>query len=299
MTWPDVPALELLVAVADHGSLSAAARACSVAQPNASRSLARLERQCGLSLLTRATTGATLTAEGRLVVGWARQLLAVASEFTAGVVALQQDTKVAPLRVMASQTIANYLLPRWIGQWRAGADRGPIAVSVGNSAEVLAAARTGQIDVGFVEGPGAPRGLNSLTVATDELVLCTAPHTALARRATVGADDLADLSLVCREDGSGTRVALARALSPRVPAPPLLELTSNAAVRVSVMAGTGPAVLSRLTIGDALESGDLVEVPVPDLDLRRKLRAVWAGPRAMTNPAAASLVSIARMTGAQ
>ena len=59
--WPDLAAVEALVAVADHGSLAAAARATGMAQPNVSRSIARLERRFALPLINRSTTGATLT----------------------------------------------------------------------------------------------------------------------------------------------------------------------------------------------------------------------------------------------
>ena len=76
--WPDLAAVEALVAVADHGSLAAAARATGMAQPNVSRSVARLERRFGLPLISRSTTGASLTPQGLLVVEWSRELLAAA-----------------------------------------------------------------------------------------------------------------------------------------------------------------------------------------------------------------------------
>lgn len=293
--WPDLAALELLVAVADHGSLSAGARACGSAQPNASRSMARLERALGLSLLHRSTRGATLTTQGLLVVEWARTTLDAARALDSGVRALRVEQD-APLVVMASQTVAEHLLPRWIAEWHEahqGGTSAGLSVAVGNTSDVLAAARQGQIDLGFIEGPGAPRGLNSTVVATDDLVLAVAAHHPWSRKKSIDAERLAATALVTREPGSGTRVALDRALRPLVMAPPLLELASNAAVKVSVGAGTAPAVLSRLAVTDALANGTLVEVAVEGVDLRRNLRAVWAGPRRMTNPAAASLLAIA------
>lgn len=294
-SWPDLAALELLVAVADHGSLSAGARACGSAQPNASRSMARLERSVGVPLLHRATTGATLTTQGLMVVEWARGVLEAARDLDAGVTALGSGVD-APLTVMASQTVAEHLLPGWIARWHeahSGEATPGLSVAVGNTTDVLTAARSGEIDLGFIEGPGAPRGLNSTVVATDDLVLAVAAHHPWARTRSIDADELAATALVTREPGSGTRVALDRAMRPRTCAPPLLELSSNAAVKVSVSAGTGPAVLSRLAISDALAAGTLVEITVRDVDLRRKLRAVWAGPRRMTNEAATSLLAIA------
>lgn len=307
-TWPDLATLELLVALADEGSLSAAARRCGVAQPNASRSIARLERRLGLSLIHRATTGARVTTDGLLVVEWARATLEAARALETGVAALRARTQ-APLVVMASQTVAEHLLPGWIAGWQhaaggagaggasphdpsLGETRG-ISVAVGNTTEVLAAARGGEVDLGFIEGPGAPPGLNSVVVAHDDLVLVVAPQHPWAARSRVRAEELAATPLVARESGSGTRVALRRALAPLDVAPPALELASNAAVRVSAAAGTAPAVLSRLAVDDALRAGTLVEVDVEGADLTRNLRAVWAGPRRLTNPAAAALLATA------
>lgn len=307
-TWPDLATLELLVALADEGSLSAAARRCGVAQPNASRSIARLERRLGLSLIHRATTGARVTTDGLLVVEWARATLEAARALETGVAALRARTQ-APLVVMASQTVAEHLLPGWIAGWQhaaggagaggasphdpsLGETRG-ISVAVGNTTEVLAAARGGEVDLGFIEGPGAPRGLNSVVVAHDDLVLVVAPQHPWAASSRVRAEELAATPLVARESGSGTRVALRRALAPLDVAPPALALASNAAVRVSAAAGTAPAVLSRLAVDDALRAGTLVEVGVDGVDLTRNLRAVWAGPRRLTNPAAAALLATA------
>lgn len=310
-TWPDLATLELLVALADEGSLSAAARRCGVAQPNASRSIARLERGLGLSLIHRATTGARVTTDGLLVVEWARATLDAARALETGATALRARAQ-TPLVVMASQTVAEHLLPGWIAAWQhaetdaGGAGTGGatahgpqpreapgISVAVGNTTEVLAAARGGEIDLGFIEGPGAPRGLNSVVVAHDDLVLVVAPQHPWSRRPSVSAAELATTPLVAREAGSGTRVALRRALAPLDVAPPALELASNAAVRVSAAAGTAPAVLSRLAVDDALRAGTLVEVGVDGVDLTRNLRAVWAGPWRLTNPAAAALLATA------
>ena len=307
-SWPDLATLELLVALADEGALSAAARRCGVAPPNASRSIARLERGLGLSLIHRATTGARVTTDGLLVVEWARATLEAARALETGVAALRARTQ-APLVVMASQTVAEHLLPGWIAGWQhaaggagaggasphdpsLGETRG-ISVAVGNTTEVLAAARGGEVDLGFIEGPGAPRGLNSVVVAHDDLVLVVAPQHPWAARSRVRAEELAATPLVARESGSGTRVALRRALAPLDVAPPALELASNAAVRVSAAAGTAPAVLSRLAVDDALRAGTLVGVGVDGVDLTRNLRAVWAGPRRLTNPAAAALLATA------
>ena len=289
MNWPDLGALELLVAVADHGSLSAGARATGVAQPNASRSIARLERHLGVTLLHRSTAGSTLTDSGLLVVDWSRKVMQAAHELAEGATSLTAEGT-ASIVVAASQTVAEHLLPSWLATLRESHPTVRIEIHVHNTHDVLADLLEARCDVGFIEGPQPPRGVNHLVVAHDELVLVVTPrHEWAGRREPVTADDLWITPLVMREPGSGTRIALDEALG--APAQPAVELASNAAVRVSVLSGTAPAVLSRLAVSDALASGTLCEVPTT-LGLRRQLRAVWTGPRRLRG-VSAELVAIA------
>jgi DNA-binding transcriptional LysR family regulator len=133
--------------------------------------------------------------------------------------------------------------------------------------------------------------LRSRVVARDELVVVVPANHKWARRTrAVTADELGQARLVARECGSGTRDFLTEALRLVLgdsfeQAAPALELSSAAAVRAAVLAGAGPAVMSRLAVADDLEVGRLREVEIPDLNLRRDLRAIWIGPR--TPPAGA------------
>ena len=156
-TWPDLTALELLVAVADHGSLSAGARSIGMAQPNASRSLARLERNLAVSLVVRSTSGTRLTPAGLLVVDWARAVLDRAGVLLEGASSLAGSGE-GGLVVSASQTVAEHLLPAWLAGLRARHGSVTVTVSVHNSATVVSDVVSGACDIGFVEGPRAPRG---------------------------------------------------------------------------------------------------------------------------------------------
>jgi molybdate transport repressor ModE-like protein len=292
---PDLPSLEILLAVARTGSLSAAAREAGLTQQAVSARMRALEARTGVSLATRTTRGAELTATGAVVAQWADRLLRLAEEVDTGLAALRDDSR-STLRVSASLTIAEHLLPSWLVSLRADALRRgvpPVRVvlTATNSDHVLDQVRDGRADLGFVEGPAAPSGLASRVVAKDELVLVVPPGPAWARRRSgVGAAELARTALVTREPGSGTRdfltAALHRTLGEDVrPAPPALELSTAAAVRAAVLAGAAPAVVSRVAVGDDLQAGRLHAVPVRGVDLHRDLRAVWTGPR--TPPAGA------------
>lgn len=292
---PPVVDLAILVATAETGSVSAAARRLGVAQPNASRSLARLERRLGLTLLRRDTRGSALTADGAVVVDWARDVLDAQQRLVAGAAALRRPSA-PPVHIAASQTIAEELLPRWLAQLRAELPGAEVALTVANSTQVGRLIGTAGT-LGFVESPELPAtiavAVTARTVATDRLVVVVSPDHPWARRTRpVSVSELAGTPLVVREAGSGTRVSFERAVAGRDLAEPALELSSNAAVRVAVAAGAGPAVLSELAVRSAVENGLLRAVMIDGLVVERPLRAVWAA-GAPISAAGARLVEIA------
>ncbi|HEY1106462.1 MAG TPA: LysR family transcriptional regulator, partial [Agromyces sp.] len=101
--WPDLAVLELLAAIGEHGSLGAAARAVGMAQPNASRAIATLERNLGLSLVERHPRGSRLTADGVVVAEQAARLVDGAGELLATSRALRERHE-ARLDIAASLT---------------------------------------------------------------------------------------------------------------------------------------------------------------------------------------------------
>ncbi|KAB7834556.1 LysR family transcriptional regulator [Streptomyces mobaraensis] len=273
---PDLAALELLLAVARLGSLGRAARELGITQPAASGRLRGMERMLGVALVERSPRGSRLTPAGVLVTDWARRIVEAAEALDAGAQALRtrRDSR---LRVAASMTIAEYLLPGWLITLRTERPGTAVSLFAGNSAAVAARLLAGRADLGFVEGLEVPPGLDGAVIGHDRLVLVTAPTHPWARRRTpLTRAELAATPLILRESGSGTRQVLDAALAAEDgPAPPLLELASTTAVKAAVVSGAGPSVLSELAVVDELATRRLVEVPVTGLGLRRDLRAVW------------------------
>jgi DNA-binding transcriptional LysR family regulator len=286
----------MMVLVADLGSISAAARAENISQPSASKRIRVLERQLRLELLERRTRGAVLTEHGRMVTDWCRAVVDAAEALVTGSRALSADAG-QQLRIAASQTVAEYLVPSWLNEFRRRDDHASVNLRVTNSQGVIAALRAREIELGFVETPTVPGDLRSRTVATDRLVLVAAPEHPLARRRrALTPAQLAAVPLASREAGSGTREALRRALGTDM-APPAVELDSNAAVKVLATSGAHPAVLSELAVTGELRDGRLVEVPTSGVDLRRALRAVWRPGARLRGPAGQFLAVAARARG--
>lgn len=293
-------ALELLDAVEAHGSLSGAARALGLAQPSVSTGLRRLERQTGLTLVSRAASGTRLTSAGTALLGRARDVLAASDALEREVHALRSAEQ-ERVQVAASLSVAEYLVPGWLASRPAGA--AVVDLVVANSRDVMDAVLHGRADLGFVEGPGVADGLHARSVGDDELVVVVAPgHPWARRRRPVRAAELSTAPLAVREAGSGTRAVLEQALvaagHPLTGSP--AQLGSTSAVKNVVRGGGAAAVLSRLTVADELARGDLLAVPVAGVDLTRTLRMVWARSRRPAPTArelAAHVVRVAAAAG--
>ncbi|MFF8259565.1 LysR family transcriptional regulator [Streptomyces virginiae] len=293
---PDLGALELLLEVARVGSLSGAARRLGITQPAASSRIRAMETRLGVALVDRSPRGSTLTAEGALVTDWARRVVEAAEAFDAGAQALRgrRDSR---LRVAASMTIAEYLLPGWLIALRGQRPDTAVSLHAGNSAVVVQRVLAHEADLGFVEGLTVPEGLDSAVIAQDRLVVAVAPVHRWARRTRgVEAAELAATPLILRERGSGTRQVLDAALAGHGGlAAPLLELASTTAVKAAALGGAGPCVLSELAVVDELAARRLVEVPVSGAELGRALRAVWPAGARPAGPAR-DLLSLTRGT---
>ncbi len=275
-TFPDLAALDLYASVVELGSLGQAARSHGIAQPSASSRIRTLERQLGLQLLDRSPTGSTPTPAGVVVAGWADAILRAAHELEAGLVALKAE-QVGRLRIAASYTIAEYLLPGWLGRFLVDHPGDSIALDVANSTTVLDRLEHGRADLGFIETPLDTPTMSEMVIGSDRLAAVVAPSHPWTEKGSVSAEELASTPLVMREKGSGTRETLESALREVGLGPPrsVLELGSTSAVRSAVVTGNSPTVISRLAVAGEIERGALVEIDIVDLEIDRRLRAVW------------------------
>jgi DNA-binding transcriptional LysR family regulator len=298
-TVHDLGALRALREVGRQGSIAAAASVLGVSQQALSARMRTLERAMGVTLLARTPSGSHLTEQGRLVVGWAEDVLDAADRLAAGLRSIRSGVS-HRLAIAASQTIAEHLVPHWLvelrgieqasmeqasieqagaGQQSAGYPPTVVELTVANSTGVLDLVRHGKAGLGFIETPHLPPDLVTEHVRDDELLVVTAPgHPWARRRRPLSFAQIAAVPLVMREAGSGTRDTLTDHLAAQDP--PLrpkiaMELGTSAAVRSAISAGVGPGVLSRLAVRDDLVLGRLVAVELAGPPLTRQLTAVW------------------------
>lgn len=292
MARTSLAALELLVAVDVHGSISAASRALGLAQPTVSAGIRRLELATGLKLVDRSPRGSTLTDHGTTTAAWARDVLAASDRFERSTAQLR-DAGETRLVVAASMTIAEHLVPTWLASWRRTSDaiessRPAVELLVRNSVDVAAQVRSGEADLGFIEGPDVAAELVAKVVARDELVAVVSPqHPRALERRPMSAAEFAHAQVVLREQGSGTRAVFEQALRNAGVKlrDDLPQLGSTAAVKSAVRQGDALAVVSILAVRDDLAAGTLIRIPTIGLDLRRDFQMIWRGPGLPTGAA--------------
>jgi len=251
--------LQTFVAVARAGSTMAAAQEISLSQSAVSASLNELEDLLGGKLFNRVGRRLVLNEHGRSMLPQARVLLdearAIESQFG--------KTGHAPaprLRIAASTTIGNWVLPKVIAAYGHGQDVARIVLEIGNTLEVARAVAEFEVDLGFIEGPSTEPQLAVRPWMSDELVVvCSKRHPLARTRRRVSAAELREASWLAREAGSGTREVVERALQPHLhEMKAQMELGSTEAIIQAAAEGLGLACVSRCTVEDMLALGRLV-----------------------------------------
>jgi len=248
--------LEVFVATARSGSTRAAAERVARSQSAASTALADLEAGLGVALFDRVGRRLVLNENGRALLPRAASLLDQAGE----VQQLFSQDHATPLRVAASLTIGEHVLPEVVAQWKTGHPTSPVRLVIANTSEVIAAVAAFDVDVGFIEGSQTHPDLVVRPWLNDELVVVASPAHALAGRA-VSQRMLHEASWALRETGSGTREAADRWLIEHLGEINVaFELGSPEAIKRLVAAGAALGCLSRRAVADALADGTLVEL---------------------------------------
>lgn len=257
--------LQIFRGVAEHGSTTAAAEAVALSQSATSAAISELERMLGLSLFDRIGKRLLLNDNGRSLLPQARALLDGAAAIERW--AREGDSQLGAMRIGASTTIGNYVLPDLLAGFRAGlpaavGDNWNVQVSIANSAAVVAGVAAFDLDFGLIEGPCHDPELNVTPWLEDELVVVAAPRDPIMRKRRLGRLPLAALSeaaWLLREPGSGTRESVEQLLIPHLRRLKSgIEFGNTEAIKRAAACGLGIACLSRCVAQDLIRTGALV-----------------------------------------
>jgi len=269
--------LQVFHAVAKQLSFTKAAEVLFMTQPAVTFQIKQLEEHFNTRLFDRGHGRISLTPAGELVLTYAEKILGLSGEMDVRLSEMTGEVG-GSLLVGASTTIAEFLLPRILGEFKAKYPNVKPCLVVANSESIETRVAEHTIDIGFIESPSHQPNLQTEICCEDELQIICSPKFPLARMKEVTPQQLIEYPFVSREPGSGTRefteVYLQKNGVNIEHMMPVMELGSPLALLEVVETGLGYAIASRTSVLKALRLGDLVSIPLKPR-LTRQLSMVY------------------------
>jgi LysR family transcriptional regulator, low CO2-responsive transcriptional regulator len=272
--------LRSFLAVAESGSVRAAAEDLVVTQAAVSASIAALQKSLGVALVTPDGRGLRLTDAGASYARYARRILGLLDE-AGRAAAAAADPERGELRIAAVTTAAEQIVPGILGGFRLRHPQTGVRLEAGNRDRVRSLLDRHQVDLVLTGRPEPAWDVVVHAVRAHELVVVAAPELSAAARtgdgagAAAGAESswllpwLARQTWLLREPGSGTRASTDALLADLDITPLTLMVASNVAIRESAQVALGVTLLSRDAVAAELAEGKLAEIPVPGTPLHR------------------------------
>ncbi|WP_046470584.1 LysR family transcriptional regulator [Allosalinactinospora lopnorensis] len=258
--------LRAFVALADTGSVRAAADRLVVSEPAVSAAIAALTREVGVPLTARVGRGIRLTPSGEVYAGYARRVLGLLDQGAAaarGELAPDQGE----IRLAAVTTAADHVLPAWLAGFRRRYPQVGLHLEVANKDRVWALLEAHEVHLAIAGRPPTAGDAAVRAVRSNTLVIVASAE--VARGFTP-----ATATWLLREPGSGARSTCESLLTGLEIDPPRLTLGSNGAVVAGAVAGLGVSLVSHDAVADELAADRLVTVEMPGVPLSRPWHAV-------------------------
>lgn len=257
--------LQVFHTVARLLSFTKAAETLHMTQPAVTFQVRQLEEHFNTRLFDRTHNRISLTDAGRRVFEFADRIFDLYSEMENAVREMTGDIS-GVVTIGASTTIAEYMLPALLGDFRSQFSDVNVQLKVSNTEGIVSMVENNIIDLGVVEAPVSNKNLVVEVCRQDELVAIMPPDHELANKDSLTMAELCKYPYICREEGSGTREVIQEYLQTTGVTPSdisiCMELGSPEAVKGAVEAGMGVSVVSRATIHKELQLGTLVALPL-------------------------------------
>jgi DNA-binding transcriptional LysR family regulator len=268
-------------AVAHHLNFSRAAEALLLTQPAVTQQIKALEDELGFPLFDRGGGRISLTPGGAALLPFAEKLKVISDQALAAVASAYGQLG-GELSLGASQTIAQYLLPKFMAGFLQRNPNVKITARSGNTDEMLSALLSRDIQLALIEGPEQRNDVHIEPFMEDHMVLVVPSSHEWAGR-TITLDDLKTQPLLTREFGSGSRRIVEQALAAAgLKAKDLsirMELDSTEGLLNAVEAGLGVTFVSRWAVRNQLALGTLEVCQIEGLTLSRSFSLAYpAGP---------------------
>jgi DNA-binding transcriptional LysR family regulator len=265
--------LETFLAVAEERSFSKAAVRLHRTQPAVSQVIRKLEAAVGETLFDRAARDGSLTAAGVLLRDYALRLLALRREASSALDELKSLER-GRLQLAANEYTCMYLL-QVIDRYRRQFPHVSVAVHRMLASRIPEELNLRTFELGMISFHPDPVQFRTIAVYADSLAFIVSPSHPLAGAQRVSINDLGQEVFIAHNVASPLRRKVIEAFQKfRTPLNMNIELPTIEAIKRFVAMGNGVALVPHLTVARELETGDLVRVPVDELEVKRVLRLV-------------------------
>ncbi len=259
--FPSEHQFALVVSIAEHGGITAAATALGLSQPAVTAQVRAAERALGAALFTRTREGLRPTTIGDAVLAYAHRKHALKRALLAEIADVDSG-RAGTLNVGASTTPGEYYAPVWLARFHAAHPRVDVRLWIANSRTTLKRLTNGLVDIAVVGERPELAGVVCEPILTEQIVLFVVAGSRYDRR-VVRLDRLREATFVVREPDSATRAHGLRALAVLGVTPVhLMSVSTNEAVIQLVEAGLGIGILSGRAIQRSVADGYLAPVRV-------------------------------------
>lgn len=257
--------LQVFHAVAKHLSFTKAAEALFMTQPAVTFQIKQLEEHFNTRLFERGHGRISLTPAGDIVLDYAERILGLSAELDTRL--KEMTGQIAGLLLVgASTTIAEFLLPQVLGDFKSRHPNVVPRLFVANSGAVENRVAEHTLDIGFIEAPSHLAAVATDVCCEDELVVVCGPSHPLAQNKALTPKQLVEYPYISRESGSGTREVTDAYFQKAGVRPETLnvvmELGSPEALKGLVATGLGYTIMSRATVQKESRLGELVGIPL-------------------------------------
>jgi DNA-binding transcriptional LysR family regulator len=271
----DLTKLKSFLHAAENMSFSEAAKYLHLTQPTISHHIKTLERELGIELFNRSGPNLKLTEAGRLLLPRARKLIRQSIEMQEVMASLQQKI-VGHLRIACSTTAGKYILPLLAARFSQRYPGIRVSILTCTPEHVVPRLLEEEANLGVVSSyEVCGNGLECQEFFKDSIALIVPVNHPWAFRQSIEPENLLEEPIIIREPTSGTRRVMLTELAKHDIALAdlniFLELSNAEAIVRTVSAGFGVSFVSTLASACPLERGNVVEVPVTGLELRRTI----------------------------
>lgn len=276
--------LKVFRTVAEQASFRKASELLNITQPAVSQQVHALEEELGMTLFDRSGSRVSLTPAGMVLLRYSQRVAVMSADAATELAALQGEMA-GTLRIGASTTVAQYILPRMLARFRRYHPRVTISVISGNTEWAVEALLRGEIMAGVIEGPASSAEIHKQKLLDDRMALIVPGGHAWAKQETVALEKLPEIPLLMRERGSGSRRVVETALRKagmRLGRLQIeMELDTTGAIIAGVEAGLGAGFVSVVAVEKEQRMGLVKALPVTGLEIVRPITLIRrAGPQA-------------------